>query len=117
MASLLDRPRARRPPPAVRAQQGRPVVLATLSVRVDAEAERMALESALEAGVPLIVANMIAMPSYPTTMVLAREYATLPHEEDLEEVRATAGRAAASGSRPSCCGSRAAARCRRCSSC
>ena len=37
------------------------------------------------------------MPSYPTTMTLAREYATLPHEEDLDEVRATAGRAAGLG--------------------
>ena len=77
--------------------RARPVVLATLSVRVDADAERMAFESALEAGAPLIIANMIRMPSYPTTMILAREYATLPHEEDLDEVRATAGRAAALG--------------------
>lgn len=73
------------------------MVLATLSVRVDAEAERMALESALEAGVPLIVANMLTMQAYPTTMTLAREFMTLPHEEDLDAVRATAGRAAALG--------------------
>jgi hypothetical protein len=37
------------------------------------------------------------MPPYPTTVMLAREYATLPHEEDLDAVRATAGRAAALG--------------------
>ena len=73
----------------------RPVVLATLSVRVDPDAERVAIESALESGAPLIVANMIMLPPYPTTIMLAREYATLPHEEDLEEVRATAARAAA----------------------
>ena len=75
----------------------RPVVLATLSVRVDPEAERMASESALQAGAALIIANLIMLPPYPTTIMLAREYATLPHEEDLEAVRATAQRAAALG--------------------
>ena len=75
----------------------RPVVLVTLSVRVDPEAERVAIESALEAGATLILANMIMLRPYPTTIMLAREYVTLPHEEDLEEVRATAARAAALG--------------------
>jgi hypothetical protein len=74
-----------------------PVVLGTLSVRVHPSAERMALESALEAGVPLIVANMITLPALPTTLILAREYATLPHEEDLDAVRETAQRAAKLG--------------------
>ncbi len=64
---------------------------------MEANAERVALESALEAGVALIVANMINLPAYPMTMILAREYATLPHEEDLDAVRATAARAAALG--------------------
>ena len=45
-------------------------------------------------GARLIVANLMLLPPYPTTMMLAREYATLPHEEDLEAVRATAARAA-----------------------
>jgi len=72
-------------------------MLATLSVRVDPSAERMALDSALEAGVKLIIANMLVLPPYPLTFMLAREYMTLPHEEDLEEVRATAARAAALG--------------------
>jgi hypothetical protein len=75
----------------------RPVVLVTLSVRVDPAAERVAIDSAIEAGVPLILANLIMLPPYPTTIMLAREYATLPHEEDLEAVRATAQRAAALG--------------------
>jgi hypothetical protein len=97
MSLVLDRSRKTRSPRATAPGRARPVVLATLSVRVDADAERMALESALEAGVPLIIANMIRMPSYPTTMILAREYATLPHEEDLDELRATAGRAAVLG--------------------
>jgi nucleotide-binding universal stress UspA family protein len=74
-----------------------PVLLATLSVRIDPEAERMAIESAIEAGVKLILANMLPLPPYPRTIMLAPEYATLPHEEDLDAVRATAARAAACG--------------------
>jgi nucleotide-binding universal stress UspA family protein len=35
--------------------------------------------------------------AYPMTMILAPQYATLPHEEDLEAVRATAQRAAELG--------------------
>jgi nucleotide-binding universal stress UspA family protein len=74
-----------------------PVVLATLSVRVDPSAERMAIDSALHAGARLIVANMLPLPPYPLTFMLAPQYATLPHEEDLDAVRATAARAAARG--------------------
>lgn len=85
---------------SVEARSGaRPVVLATLSVRIDPSAERMAFESALDAGSPLIIANMIPMRAYPMTLILAPEYATLPHEEDLDAVRATAERAAARGIR------------------
>lgn len=79
---------------------GRPVVLATLSVRVDPRAERMAIESAIEsnpARPSLILANMLWLPPHPTTLTLAREHATLPHEEDLDAVRETAARAAAAG--------------------
>jgi hypothetical protein len=75
----------------------RPVVLATLSVRVDPRAERVAIDSAVEAGAGLILANMLWLPPHPTTLTLAREHATLPHEEDLEAVRETAQRAAAAG--------------------
>ena len=76
------------------AQAGaRPVVLATFSVRIDPRAERMAFESALDVGTRLIVANLMMLPPYPATIMLAREYATLPHEEDLDAVRATAARA------------------------
>lgn len=79
---------------------GRPVVLGTLSVRIDPSAERMAVDSALDAGSPLIVANVVHLPPYPTTIVLAGpQAATLPHEEDLEAVRATAERAAQAGLR------------------
>jgi len=84
--------------PAPAAQAGpRPVILATFSVRVDPSAERIAFDSALEVGARLILANLMHLPPYPATIMLAREYATLPHEEDLEAVRATAARAGALG--------------------
>jgi nucleotide-binding universal stress UspA family protein len=74
--------------------RARPVVLATLSVRVDPSAERMAIDSALEAGVPLIIANLLPFRPYPTTFgLLGPEGMTLPHEEDLDAVRSTAARA------------------------
>jgi Universal stress protein family len=97
MPQILDRRWDSATLPATARRRARPVLLGTLAVRVDPSAEAMALESALEAGVVLIIANMITLPAYPTTMMLASEYATLPHEEDLEEVRATARRAAALG--------------------
>ena len=99
MAEATDRDRTVAPPQPARSG-ARPVVLATLSVRIDPSAEEMAVASALEAGVPLIVANMLHLPPYPATvMLVGPEGATLPHEEALEEVRATAARAAALGIR------------------
>ena len=78
--------------------RARPVVLATLSVRVDPSAERMAIDSAIEAGVPLVLVNILRFRPYPTTLVLVGpEGMNLPHEEDLEAVRATATRAAELG--------------------
>jgi nucleotide-binding universal stress UspA family protein len=78
--------------------RARPVILATLSVRVDPSAERMAIDSALEAGVPLIIANLLPFRPYPTTFALVgAEGMNLPHEEDLDAVRATAERAATLG--------------------
>jgi nucleotide-binding universal stress UspA family protein len=60
----------------------------------------MAIASALEAGAPLIVTNLLELPPYPATLMLVGVGgATLPHEEALEEVRATAARAAALGIR------------------
>lgn len=86
-------------PASVPAARRRPVLLGTLSVRVDATAERIALESALESGSSLIVANLMNLRPYPLTAMLAPEYSTLPHEEDLDAVRASAARAAALGIR------------------
>jgi hypothetical protein len=98
VATLQQRPTSE-PPAAAGTEAPRPVLLATLSVRVDPRAERMAIESALETGARLILANMLWLPRHPTTLALAREHATLPHEEDLDAVRATAARAAALGIR------------------
>jgi nucleotide-binding universal stress UspA family protein len=76
----------------------RPVVLATTAVPVHPEAERMAVESAVEAGVPLVLVNLVPLPFYTTTMVLVGPAGTtFPHEEALDDVRATARRAAALG--------------------
>ncbi|HEY8764747.1 MAG TPA: universal stress protein [Solirubrobacteraceae bacterium] len=97
MSQLVDRSRSPAAGAAFGRTRARPVLLATLAVRVDPTAERMALESALEAGVKLILANLSLLPPYPATIILAREYATLPHEEDLDAVRATAARAAELG--------------------
>lgn len=78
--------------------RARPVLLATLSVRVDPTAERMAIDSALEAGVPLIIANLLPLRPFPTTLgTVGPSGVNLPHEEDLEAVRATAERAATLG--------------------
>ncbi len=97
MPSIADSDRRDSARVGVEPTRALPVMLATLSVRVDPSAERMALESAGQAGVKLVVANMLMLPPYPLTFMLAPEYATLPHEEDLEAVRATAARAAAQG--------------------
>jgi nucleotide-binding universal stress UspA family protein len=78
--------------------RARPVVLATLAVGVHPSAERMAIDSAIEAGVPLLLVNLIPLPPYPRTIILVGAHATtLPHEEALDELRATAARAAELG--------------------
>jgi nucleotide-binding universal stress UspA family protein len=93
--SARDRP-GRRPSP--RHGGLRPVVLGTLSARFDPEAERFAIETALEVDAALIVVNVVELKPYPCTMrLLGPSAATLPEEEDLEPVRATAARAAALG--------------------
>lgn len=79
--------------------RARDVLLATLAVRFDPRAERVAIDSALDTGARLVLASMLTLPPYPLTHMLAREYATLPHEEDLDAVRAAAGRVAALGLR------------------
>jgi nucleotide-binding universal stress UspA family protein len=87
-------------PAAPHPDRCRPVVMGTLSVRFDPAAERFAVDSALEAQLPLVVVNVVDFKPYPCTMrLLGPSAATLPDEEDLEPVRATAQRAAALGIR------------------
>jgi nucleotide-binding universal stress UspA family protein len=58
----------------------------------------MAIDSAIEAGVPLVLVNILRFRPYPTTLMLVgAEGMNLPHEEDLDAVRATAARAAELG--------------------
>ena len=71
-----------------------PVLLATLSSRVDPEAERLAIDSCLDAGVPLVVVNAVTALPCPHTLQLG---ALDPAREDYAAVRATAERAAAFG--------------------
>src|ERR1035441_2033179 len=107
MPQILDRGRHAADQAGVLRSRPLPVLLATLSVRVDPSAERMAIDSSLEAGAKLIVANMLVLPPYPLTFMLAPEYATLPHEEDLDAVVRRPRARRRSASQPSCCGSRA----------
>jgi nucleotide-binding universal stress UspA family protein len=90
--ALLKRRDAERPA----ASSAGPVVLATLSARVDPEAERLAIESCLDASVPLVVVNAVAAPACPRSLHLG---ALDPEREDYVAVRATAERAAAFGIR------------------
>jgi nucleotide-binding universal stress UspA family protein len=77
-----------------------PVVLGTLSSRVEPHAERLAIESAVEAGVALLVVNVLPMPACARALALAGTRAlSFPLQEDYAEVRATAERAAAWGLR------------------
>lgn len=73
-----------------------PVVLATLSTRVEERAERLAIASCLEVGVPLLVVNVVPAPMSPRTLSLG---ALDPEREDYAAVRATAERAAGFGIR------------------
>jgi Universal stress protein family len=80
--------------------KARPVVLATMSAGVDPGAERMAIESALEAGVPLILVNLIPVRFYRAAVVMdGSEAIPPPHEEPVDAVRGTAARAARLGIR------------------
>jgi nucleotide-binding universal stress UspA family protein len=75
-------------------------VLGTLSSRVEPEAERIAIESAVENGVPLLVVNVTPMAACPRALALAGPKAlSCPHKEDYKAVRATAERAARWGLR------------------
>jgi hypothetical protein len=73
----------------LRAASARPVLLATLGVPFDPEASAFAVDAALEAGQPLIVANVVELP--PLTMSVNLGYDQLPERaEDEEAFRAPA---------------------------
>jgi hypothetical protein len=87
-ATSLEKHHAADAPPAY-GRTRRPVLLTTLSVRICPQAERIAVENALEADVPLIVANIIYPPPGLSTVIRL--------QEDLERIRDTAARAARLG--------------------
>ena len=90
---MLTRERhVRQPREDAAVQAAGPVVLGTLSSGIDPAAERVAIESALDAGVPLIVVNVVELPPCPRALAF-------PHEEEYEAVHATAERAAKFGLR------------------
>lgn len=65
---------------------------------MEPEAERVAIESAVEAGVPLLVVNAVPLPHSPLALALVGPRAlSFPHTEDYEAVQATARRAASWG--------------------
>ena len=68
---------------------GRPVLLATIDAPFDGDAAVFAVESALECGQPLIVANVLQIPLGP--LCVAMGYGTLdPGEEEAANLRAPA---------------------------
>lgn len=70
-------------------EDGRPVLLATLGVPFEPEASAFAVDAAVEAGQPLIVANVVELP--PLGMSVALGYDQLPDApEDAEALRAPA---------------------------
>jgi hypothetical protein len=83
----------RRAPPIEQAThaggRGRPVLLATIDAPFDEEAAAFAVESALECGQPLIVANVLQIPLGP--LCVAMGYGTLePSKEAAANLRAPA---------------------------
>ena len=67
----------------------RPILLATLGVPFDQAASAMAVDAAVEAGEPLIVANVVELP--PLAMSVKLGYDQLPYKPDeAEALRAPA---------------------------
>jgi hypothetical protein len=61
-------------------EAGRPILLATLGVPFDPAASAFAVDSAVEAGQPLIVANVVELP--PLAMSVRMGYDQLPDDPD-----------------------------------
>lgn len=77
-------------------RKGRPVLLATMEVPFDETAAAFAVESALECGQPLVVANIVQIPLGP--LCLGMGYGSIePEEEEAAKLRAPAELASALG--------------------
>ena len=77
-------------------RRGRPVLLATMEVPFDETAAAFAVESALECGQPLVVANVVQIPLGP--LCLGMGYGSIePEEEEAAKLRAPAELASALG--------------------
>jgi nucleotide-binding universal stress UspA family protein len=81
-----------------RSSAGGPVMLATLEVPFDAAAAAFAVDSAVESGQPLIVANAVEIPLGPATVFL--RYGDVdPPPDDAEALKAPAQLASSLGVR------------------
>jgi hypothetical protein len=90
--------RSQRPPrdASSASAETRPVLLATLEVGFDPVAAEFAVDAAVEAGQPLIIANVVEMPLGPMCVLMG--YGALdPAEEDAAGLRAPAELAQALG--------------------
>ena len=79
--AVLHRQRA--PRANVRRSPGRPVLLATLDVPFDHEAVIFAVDSAVELGERLIVANIVERPALPLSTMMG--YEDLPYSPEMAE--------------------------------
>jgi nucleotide-binding universal stress UspA family protein len=86
-ALTLRRPKPRAPDFAVESVN-RPVLLATLGVPFDDEAAAFAVDTAVESGAQLIVANCVELPPLPMSVMLGHDQIDLP--EVVEAIRAPA---------------------------
>lgn len=86
--------RQSRAPAAPSGSPGRPVLLATLDVPFDHDAVVFAVDSAVEMGERLIVANIVERPPLPLSAMLG--YEMLPYPPEMEASLAEPARLAAS---------------------
>jgi hypothetical protein len=74
--------------------KGRPILLATLDVPFDPRAPVLAVDAAVEAGQPLIVANIVELPPLPLSVIMG--YDQLDYTPELEASLASPTQLAAS---------------------
>jgi universal stress protein family protein len=79
--ALLSRRRSGSEAPALRGPgRSRPVMLVTLGVPFDAQASAFAVESAVEAGQPLLVVNVVDLPLAPAAVAFGYDSVEDPAE-------------------------------------